>query len=152
MDLPHDDQTRRHPGPWRFFVRRYNLAHVVTDAAGSPIAIGVPVGCGPMLAAGPELLEALRRVAELTPAGSPANEVVVNALERFGESEGRVLADWKPGAADDGCLPLGATGPAREPRSPTSESIGSPVGGPTLIEVWRLQVAYTANAKQKSPA
>ena len=52
-----------------------------------------------MLAAGPELLEALRRVAELTQAGSPANEVAVNAIERFGECEGTILADWKPGAA-----------------------------------------------------
>ena len=99
MDQAYDGQARCHPGPWRFFVRRYNLTHVVTDATGSPIAISVPIGCGPMLAAGPELLDALRRVAELTPAGSTANEVAVNAIERFGECEGRVLADWIPGAA-----------------------------------------------------
>ena len=72
----------------RLDVRRYNLAHVVTDAPGSPVAISVPIGCGPMLDAGPERLNALRRVAELTRAGSPANEVAVNAIERLGETEG----------------------------------------------------------------
>ena len=96
IETPHDRLTRRNPGLWTFYVRRYGLAHVVVDANGEPIASSVPAGCGPLLAAGPELLAALARVAQLTPAGSPAHEVAVDAFERFGEGEGIALADWKP--------------------------------------------------------
>jgi len=59
---------RRNPGPWRFYVRRYGLVHVIADANGEPMASSVPAGSGPLLAAGPELLAALQRVAELAPA------------------------------------------------------------------------------------
>jgi hypothetical protein len=99
MDSPHDRLTRRNPGPWQFYARRWGLSHVILDANGSLIASCVPAGCGPMLAAGPELLDALRRVADMVPTGSAAYEAVVNALERFGEREGAVLADWKPTTA-----------------------------------------------------
>ena len=86
----------RNPGPWQFHVRRYGLVHVVVDANGSPMASSVPIGSGPLLAAGPELLTALQRVAELAPAGSPAHTVAVDALEQFAEREGMTLADWQP--------------------------------------------------------
>ena len=89
----------RNPGPWRFYVRRYGVVHVIADANGSPIASSVPIGSGPLLAAGPELLTALQRVAELVPVGSPAHNVAVNALERFAEQEGITLADWQPALA-----------------------------------------------------
>jgi len=96
MDTTRDRLKARNPGPWRFYVRRYGLRHVVTDANGSMMASSVPIGAGPLLAAGPELLAALQRVAELVPVGSPAHNVAVNALEQFAEREGMTLADWQP--------------------------------------------------------
>ena len=96
MDATHDRMKRRNLGPWRFYVRRYGLVHVIADANGEPMASSVPIGSGPLLAAGPELLTALQRVAELAPAGSPAHTVAVDALERFAEREGLTLADWQP--------------------------------------------------------
>ncbi len=60
------------------------------------MAANLPLGSGPLLAAGPELLVALQRVAELAPAGSPAHNVAVDALEQFAEREGMTLADWQP--------------------------------------------------------
>ena len=99
MDSPRDHLTRRNNVPWRFFTRRYGLTHVVIDADGLAIAFNVPAGCGPLLAAGPDFLAALRRVADLTPSGSAAHEVAVDAIERFGEAEGIALADWRPAAA-----------------------------------------------------
>ncbi len=96
MDATHDRMKRRNPGPWRFYVRRYGLVHVIADANGEPMAASVPIGSGPLLAAGPELLAALQHVAELAPAGSPAHNVAVDALEQFAEREGMTLADWQP--------------------------------------------------------
>ena len=96
MDATRDRLKARNPGPWRFYVRRYGLVHVIVDANGSPIASSVPIGSGPLLAAGPELLTALQRVAELVPEGLPAHNVAVDALERFAEREGMTLADWQP--------------------------------------------------------
>ena len=63
---------------------------------GAPMASSVPIGSGPLLAAGPELPAALQHVAELAPAGSPAHNVAVDALEQFAEREGITLADWQP--------------------------------------------------------
>jgi len=60
------------------------------------MASSVPIGAGPLLAAGPELLAALQRVAELVPVGSPAHNVAGDALEQFAEREGITLADWQP--------------------------------------------------------
>ena len=96
METAHDRMKASNPGPWQFHVRRYGLGHVVTDANGSMMASSVPIGAGPLLAAGPELLAALQRVAELVPAGSPAHNVAVDALEQFAEREGMTLADWQP--------------------------------------------------------
>ena len=96
MDPTHDRMKRRNPGPWKFHVRRYGLGHVVMDADGSMLASSVPIGAGPLLAAGPELLAALQRVAELVPVGSPAHNVAVDALEQFAEREGMTLGDWQP--------------------------------------------------------
>ena len=96
METTHDRMKARNPGPWRFYVRRYGLAHVIADANGSPMASSVPIGSGPLLAAGPELLTALARIAALVPAGSPAHNVAVDALEQFAEREGMMLADWHP--------------------------------------------------------
>ena len=96
MDATHDRMKRRNPGPWRFYVRRYGLVHVIAGANGSPMASRVPIGSGPLLAAGPELLAALQRVAKLVPLGSPAHTVAVDAVEQFAEREGMTLADWQP--------------------------------------------------------
>lgn len=85
MDTQLDRMKRRNPGPWRFYVRRYGLVHVIADANGEPIASSVPIGAGPLLAAGPELLAALERVVELAPVGSLAHNVAVDALEQFAE-------------------------------------------------------------------
>lgn len=87
---------RRNPGPWRFYVRRYGLVHVIADANGEPMALSVPIGSGPLLAAGPEFLAALQRVAKVAPVGSPAHTVAVDALEQFVERVGMMLADWQP--------------------------------------------------------
>lgn len=78
------DRTRRN--------LRRRVAIVDVEAASS-----VPVGSGPLLAAGPELLAALQRIVELVPVGSPAHDVASNALEQFAEREGITLADWEPG-------------------------------------------------------
>ncbi|MEJ7669037.1 MAG: hypothetical protein WKH97_09955 [Casimicrobiaceae bacterium] len=99
MDTTHDRMKSRNPGPWRFYVRRYGLVYVIADANGAPMALSVPIGSGPLLAAGPELLAALQRVVELAPVGSPAHDVAVNALEHFAEREGMTLADWQPATA-----------------------------------------------------
>ncbi len=95
MDVA-DRMKRRNPGPWRFYVRRYGLVHVIADANGAPMATSVPIGSGPLLAAGPELLTALQRIAELAPVGSPVHDVAINAMEQFAEREGMTLADWQP--------------------------------------------------------
>jgi len=60
------------------------------------MASNVPIGSGRLLAAGPELLTALQRVAELAPVGSPAHDVASNAVEQFAEREGMTLGDWQP--------------------------------------------------------
>ncbi len=65
MDTTLDRMKHRPPGPWRFYARRYNSEHVIVDADGRMMAVNVPAGSGPLLAAGPELLTVLERVAEL---------------------------------------------------------------------------------------
>jgi len=99
MDASHDRMKRCPPGPWRFHTRQYNSQNVIVDADGRMMACNVPIGAGPLLAAGPELLAALQRVAELAPEGSPAHNVAVDALEQFAEQEGMTLADWQPALA-----------------------------------------------------
>jgi len=55
-----------------------------------------PIGSGPLLAAGPELLAALERVAEMTQPGTEAHEVATGAIEQFREREGMIIADLQP--------------------------------------------------------
>lgn len=57
---------------------------------------GVPIGSGPLLAAGPELIEALERLAGVTTPGTEAHEIATGAIEAFREREAMVLADWRP--------------------------------------------------------
>ena len=99
MDASHNRMKRCPPGPWRFHTRQYNSQNVIVDADGRMMACNVPIGAGPLLAAGPELLAALQRVAEVATVGSSAHNVAVDALERFAEREGMTLADWQPALA-----------------------------------------------------
>jgi hypothetical protein len=95
MNSSHDP-TSRYPGPWSFHVRLYGLGHVVVDADRRYIVSNVPIGCGPLLAAGPELLNALERIAALTAPGTEAHEAATEAIESFREREAMVLVDWRP--------------------------------------------------------
>ena len=86
----------RYPGPWQFHRHRYGFANVVTDRDGRYIVSSVPAEYGPLLAAGPQLLETLDRIATATEPGTPAHELAVGAVESFREREGMILADWRP--------------------------------------------------------
>ena len=90
------DPDLRYPGPWQFHRHRYGFANVVTDRDGRYIVSSVPAECGPLLAAGPQLLETLDRIAAATEPGTPAHELAVGAVESFREREGMILADWRP--------------------------------------------------------
>jgi len=81
------------PGPWRFHQYCYGFSHVICDADGRIIASSVVAGDGPLMAAGPTLLHALKRIAAIE---GPAHELAARAVEDFGEREGFVLADWNP--------------------------------------------------------
>src|SRR5579862_921259 len=86
----------RYPGPWQFQSHRYGFANVITDRDGRYIVSSVSAECGSLLAAGPQLLETLDRIAAATELGSPAHELAVGAVESFREREGMILADWQP--------------------------------------------------------
>jgi hypothetical protein len=90
------DPRNRNPGPWSFHVHRYGLGHVIVDADGRYITSNVPIGSGPLLAAGPELLAALEHVAEVTTPGTEAHELATRVIESFREGEAMVLVDWRP--------------------------------------------------------
>jgi hypothetical protein len=90
------DPDLRYPGPWQFHRHRYGFAHVVTDRDGRYIVSSVPAECGPLLAAGPQLLETLDRIAAATEPGTVPHELAVGAVESFREGEGIILADWRP--------------------------------------------------------
>jgi hypothetical protein len=49
-----------------------------------------------LVAAAPQLLETLDRIAASTEPGAPAHELAVDAFESFREREGMILADWRP--------------------------------------------------------
>lgn len=63
------------------------------------MACNVPIGAGPLLAAGPDLLAALEKVVDLATLGSPAHTIAVDALEQFTEREAMMLGDWRPGTS-----------------------------------------------------
>lgn len=65
------------------------------DAADSFIVGHVPIGSGPLLAAGPELLQALERIAEAETLAA-AREIATSSVEAFREREAFILADWRP--------------------------------------------------------
>jgi len=79
------------PGPWCFHQYCYGFSHVICDAEGRIIASSVVANDGPLVAAGPALLRALRQIAEIE---SPAQDIAARAIEDFGEREGFVLAEW----------------------------------------------------------
>lgn len=62
----------------------FGLAHIITDADGWHLASNVPANAGPLMAAGPELLERLARIARLTSTGSPAHGIALATLREFG--------------------------------------------------------------------
>ena len=80
-------------GPWCFHQYCYGFSHVICDADGRIIASSVVAGDGPLMAAGPTLLYALRRIAAIE---GPAQELAARTVEDFGEREGFVLSDWNP--------------------------------------------------------
>ena len=49
--------ANHYPGPWRFHVHRFGFRNVVTDRDGRYIVSGARGECGPLLVAGPRLLE-----------------------------------------------------------------------------------------------
>jgi hypothetical protein len=81
------------PGPWSFHQYRYGFSHVICDADGRIIASSVNVNAGPLLAAGPALLYALRQIAAVE---GPGQDIAARAFEDFGEREGFLLSDWDP--------------------------------------------------------
>ena len=80
-------------GPWSFHQYLYGFSHVICDADGRIIASSVVAAHGPLMAAGPTLLHALRRVAAIE---GPGQEIAARAVEDFGEREGFLLSDWDP--------------------------------------------------------
>lgn len=96
MDRPKPDLEDLHwLGPWRFYAHRYGFRNVVTDRDGRYLVSGVPVVCGPLLAAGPQLLDTLERITASSEPGTPVHELAVGTVESFREREGVVLADWR---------------------------------------------------------
>ena len=76
------------PGPWSFHDHIYGLSNVVLDAESRHIASNVPRDCGPLLAAGPQLLERIARIERLVSIGSPAHTIAQGTLVEF--------AYWRP--------------------------------------------------------
>jgi len=73
--------AKRRPSPWSFHATKYGLRNVVVDADQEPIASGVPPGSGPLVAAAPDLLEALETVAQEAPVGTAAWHTATEAIE-----------------------------------------------------------------------
>lgn len=76
--------SERPPGPWSYHAFRFGSNNVVSDANGQYLAGNVPSTAGPLMAAGPELLERMARIASLTSSGSPANAIARATLREFG--------------------------------------------------------------------
>lgn len=72
------------PGPWSYHSFRFGSNNVVSDANGQYLAGNVPSTAGPLMAAGPALLERMARIARLTSTGSPANGIARATLRKFG--------------------------------------------------------------------
>src|SRR5438045_2030951 len=89
------EPPQRASAPWRFHRLRFGLRHAVFDADDGFIVGHAPIGCGPLLAAAPELLQALERVAQSETLAA-ARETATAAIETFVEREAMILADWKP--------------------------------------------------------
>jgi len=89
------------PGPWLFLQHYASLTNVVIECDHRVLAINVPYGRGPLLAAGPDLFQALGRVAQPTEPRSgssaaadvlafrdllpAAHELAVDTVESFRE-------------------------------------------------------------------
>ncbi len=73
--------AKRRPSPWSFHAARYGLRNVVVDANQEPIASNIPLGSGPLVAAAPDLLEALETVAKEAPVGTPAWHTATETIE-----------------------------------------------------------------------
>jgi len=73
--------AKRRPSPWSFHAAKYGLRNVVVDANQESIASGVPPGSGPLVAAAPDLLEALETVAQEAPVGTAAWHTATEAIE-----------------------------------------------------------------------
>jgi hypothetical protein len=76
----------KYRGPWTFRRSHSGTLNVVVDAQGKNIASYVPPTCGPLLAAGPSLLERMRIIADATERGSTAHKVADEALKELGET------------------------------------------------------------------
>lgn len=78
------EMAERPPGPWRYAPQAFGVAHIIMDANGRHLASNVPASAGPLMAAGPELLERMARIARLTSVGSPANDIANATLREYG--------------------------------------------------------------------
>jgi len=84
------------PAPWHFYTMRWGFRDVVTDRDGCSIVSNVAAACGPLLAAGPQLLHVLEQIAAIAVKGSAIQELALNAVESFREREGFTSVDWRP--------------------------------------------------------
>ena len=75
-----------HLGPWTFQASHSGSQNAIVDAAGRNIASYVPAACGPLLAAGPTLLERMGSIADATEPGTRAHRIATETLLEWGES------------------------------------------------------------------
>ena len=73
-----------HLAPWTFKASNSGTQNVVVDAEGRNIASYVPVRCGPLLAAGPTLLQRMNDIARVTEPGTEAHDIAADALLQWG--------------------------------------------------------------------
>lgn len=76
----------KYRGPWTFQSNHSGTLNAIVDAHGRNIASYVPPACGPLLAAGPLLLERMSVIAKTTEPGSEAHRLSTTTLRELGET------------------------------------------------------------------
>lgn len=82
----------RRPAPWSFHRRKYGHENVVLDADVAAIALDVPAASGTLLAAGPDLLEALQTIVQEAQPGTAAWHTATEAIQTVQTAENRAAA------------------------------------------------------------